>query len=87
MKLRHFERNVCLKRKSFHVYTTDRQGYFTKQVRDPLAAIIGYLRDEKWYCTHATKIDDNRLDGLNEALAVCIDAYNRMGWNSGHFKR
>jgi hypothetical protein len=72
------ERNVCLQRRSFHVFERDRQGYYTRQVHDPLGSVLSYLRDEHWRETHKAETDYSpaRIYGLLDAIEICVLAYN-----------
>lgn len=74
------ERSVGLKRKPFHVFTRDRQGYYTVQVEDALGSVLSYLRDQHWFETHKAETDYSpaRIYGLLEAIDITVSKYNEV---------
>jgi hypothetical protein len=65
------ERNVCRKRKPFHVFEQDSQGYYTIETFDPLASVISYLRDERYRNSHSSNVDLIRVYSLIDAIDLC----------------
>lgn len=59
-----------MKRKSFHVFKLDKStGKYSKQVYDPQASVIAYLRNQRWDNYQST-YDAERDTALLDAITV-----------------